>query len=92
MQQQLVNERITGGNVSEEWRLERRRIIRSLRSPALEWRLRLTARVTLLDPLRFYLLRLVRLRHERLVGPSPVHEDEVIAAAAPGEPPRRPAW
>ncbi|HEY3354897.1 MAG TPA: hypothetical protein VGQ83_16705 [Polyangia bacterium] len=92
MQQQLVNERITAGHVSEEWRAERRRIIHSLRNPAIEWKIRLTARIALLDPLRFHLLRLVRLRHEQLAGASPVHEEEVIAAAVPGEVPRRPAW
>lgn len=84
MQQELVNERIIAGNVSEEWREERRQVILNLRNPAVEWRIRLTSRVVLLDPLRFWVYRLVRQRHEALTGPSPVHEEEVLRAVEGG--------
>jgi hypothetical protein len=82
MQQRLVNERLVTGAVTPEWTAERRRVIANLRNPAVEWKIRLTSRITLLDPLRFYLYRLVRLRHEMLAARSPVHEDEVVAVAA----------
>jgi hypothetical protein len=74
VQRRLIAERIETGATTPEWREERREVLEALVDPELGGRMRLTTRITLLDPLRFHLLRQAR---EHGVG---VHEDQILQA------------
>ncbi|MBI4860263.1 MAG: hypothetical protein HY815_08370 [Candidatus Riflebacteria bacterium] len=81
MQRRLIEEKRAAGTVTPEWLAERIRIVTDMRDPTATRELALCARLTLIDPLRFFLFRQVRLRHERLFGRSPVHEDQILTCA-----------
>jgi hypothetical protein len=59
LQLRLIRERVAGGNVSPEWCTERLHDLEALLDPMIGPSVRLTARMTLLDPLRFHVGRLV---------------------------------
>lgn len=80
LQRQLVEERVAEGHVTGDWREERRRNINHLDDPAVNHRIRLTSRMTLVDPLRFHIFRQVRRRAESLGKSFPLHEDQVLTS------------
>ncbi len=80
MQQALLAEKLARGEVSTSWHEERVRLLHSLLCPETAGLLRLTSRYTLLDPLRFHLIRMVRERCEALGVACGVHEDQVVDA------------
>ena len=84
LQSRLVSERVAEGPVSHDWLEDRARIIDSLTDPVISRQIRLTSRMTLVDPLRFHIFRQVRRRTELLGKSSPLHEDQVLASPAPG--------
>ncbi|MCX5787766.1 MAG: hypothetical protein NTX64_04540 [Elusimicrobia bacterium] len=81
LQRRLVEERLAEGPVPDDWLEERARIIDSLVDPVIGRRIRLTSRMTLVDPLRFHIFRQVRRRTELLGRSSPLHEDQVLASS-----------
>lgn len=84
LQRRLVEELVAASPVSREWLDERMRIIDNLADPVLGPRLRLTSKMTLVDPLRFHIFRQVRRRAESLGKSLPLHEDQVLASPALG--------
>ena len=81
LQRRLVKELVAEGPVTRDWLEERARIINNLVDPVISRRVRLTSRMTLVDPLRFHIFRQVRRRAELLGKRSPLHEDQVLASS-----------
>jgi len=81
LQSRLVSERVAEGPVSRDWLEDRSRIIDSLTDPVISRQIRLTSRLTLVDPLRFHIFRQVRRRMELLGRSSPLREDQALASS-----------
>jgi hypothetical protein len=80
--QKLILERLhQKGTVSEQWYAERLELL-TLTYPDedSEQRLSLTSDFTIVAPMRFYLLREIRRRAEKLSLPETLHEDLILAA------------
>jgi hypothetical protein len=78
-QRQLLDQKLARGEVTPEWYEERLRGIEQVFSSGqIEHLVRLTARFTLLDPLRFHLYRAVRLKAEAMGLRPTFHENQVI--------------
>ncbi len=78
-QKRLLDQKLHRGEVSQDWYEERARGIGQVFSSARsEHLVRLTARFTLLDPLRFHLYRVVRLRAEALGFRADFHESRIL--------------
>jgi hypothetical protein len=80
IQKALLERKLCSGEVTATWCEERQATIGQLINPDTEHALLLTAKFTLLDPLRFHLYRQVRLRRIKLGLPELVHEDRVPEA------------
>jgi hypothetical protein len=81
-QRLILNQKRARGEVTEQWYAERAEILtRNYPDENSDQRLHVTSDYTLLGPLRFHLLRAVRLRAEALGLASEVHEDRVAEAA-----------
>jgi hypothetical protein len=78
----VLEEKRARGEVSDEWVEDRRRVLAQTYSDDTDHRLRLTSDYTLLLPLRFHLYRQVRFRAEALGLSLPLHEEQVLGAAA----------
>ena len=79
LQQRVLRQKLSRGEVSEEWYAERDRTLRdSFSSRETRLRVVLTSQYTLMAPLRFHIYRQVRLRAERESRRVGFHEDNVF--------------
>jgi hypothetical protein len=78
--QKLIAESLLGrGEVTQAWYEERMNVLSlGKRDPVIAQQLAITTGFTLVWPLRFHLLRDLRLRSERLNRTFEMHEDSII--------------
>jgi hypothetical protein len=79
--QKLILERLhKKGTVSQQWYSERLELLTtSYPDEDSEQRLALTSDFTIVAPVRYYLLREIRRRAEKLMLPETIHEDTILA-------------
>jgi hypothetical protein len=79
----ILRQKFERGEVTREWFEDRARVLTETdTSDADDHRLHLTSDFSLMGPLRYYLVRQVRLRAAALGTPVAVHEDEMVGAPA----------
>lgn len=80
-QRQVLEHKLSRGEVSVAWFEERRRALEATYADEdSDQRSHLTSDFTLLLPMRFHLMRQVRLRAEMLGEPAAFHENDFVAA------------
>jgi hypothetical protein len=81
----ILKDRLRRGDVTQAWYNERLAVLtETMPDEDSDFRLRLTSTYTLLAPLRYHIVRHVRLRAEALGRSTALHEDAVRLAALTG--------
>jgi hypothetical protein len=79
----ILREKLDRGEVTREWFDDRARVLtETYTDDADDHRLHLTSDFSLMGPLRYFLVRQVRLRAATLGHPVAIHEDDMVAPSA----------
>jgi hypothetical protein len=80
----ILRQKLDRGEVTRDWFEDRARVLtETYTDDADDHRLHLTSDFSLMGPLRYYLVREVRLRSAALGLPVPIHEDDMVGNSAP---------